>query len=720
MVEIENQLSRELNIRPDQIHGALDLLTQGDTVPFIARYRKERTNNLNEIQIREIWDRYQYYQGLEERRRVILESIREQGKLSPQLEKRIQDTINKTELEDLYLPYRPKRKTRASRARDAGLEPLARWLFSLESGTASLDDHAESYINPERGIETTAQALKGAGDILAEEFSEDTGVRKYLRRLAGQSGRLVSRVKTKFSREKTKFQMYYDYSEPVSRIVSHRILAMFRGEREKILNLKLEIPDDKAIVFLENCFLHHPRSSSALFLKEVIRDSYKRLLLPSLENEIRKILQQRAEKEAFKVFGDNLGSLLMAPPAGQRPVLGIDPGFRSGCKIAVLENTGKFLEHRTIFPHEPRNESEAAAEILKKLIKSHQIELIAVGNGTAGRETDAFVRRVIHTMNESKKPVSVIISEAGASVYSASPAAVKEFPDFDVTVRGAISIGRRLQDPLAELVKIDPKSIGVGQYQHDVDQTRLRDKLEEVVESCVNRVGVNVNLASLELLKYVAGLSHKHAAAIIRRRDDSGPFRARKEFLEVPGLGAKTFEQCAGFLRISNALNPLDNSAVHPERYGLVEKMAAGLGKSVTQIIGKPRLVDTIPVETFTGPDTNSATLADILEELRKPGRDPRDKFQYAHFSEQVKELSDLQPGMQLEGIVTNVTNFGAFVDIGVHQDGLVHISEIADRFVDDPRKFLRTGQVVTVKVLQLDEDLGRIGLSLRRVNLKD
>lgn len=424
---------------------------------------------------------------------------------------------------------------------------------------------------------------------------------------------------------------------------------------------------------------------------------------------------KRAEDESFQVFGDNLESLLMAPPAGRRPVMGIDPGFRTGCKIAVLDHTGKFLEHQTIFPHAPRNQSQEAGDIIIRLLKPYKIELIAAGNGTAGRETEAFIRGILNAVSAPAEPVVVMVSEAGASVYSASPAAAAEFPDFDLTVRGAISIGRRLQDPLAELVKIDPKSIGVGQYQHDVDQTRLKKKLEEEVESCVNRVGVDVNLASEELLKYVAGLSRKHTSALVRRREDKGPFLTRNEFLKVSGLGGKAFELCgAGFLRISGAANPLDNSAVHPERYKLVEQMSEALHQSVTSIIGKPEWVDKIPVDQFSGPETSPATLKDILEELKKPGRDPREKFQYARFSENVKEISDLYPGMQLEGVVTNVTNFGAFVDIGVHQDGLIHISEIADRFIDDPRKFLRTGQIVTVKVLQIDEDLGRIGLSMR------
>lgn len=715
MLNIEEQLNRELNIPTKHIHGTLALLLQGDTVPFIARYRKEKTGALNEIQIRMIREKYQYYKELDKRRQTILDSIQELGKLEPQLEKKILQTTSKTELEDLYRPYRPKRKTRASRARAAGLEPLARWIFRLESETASLQRQAESFINPEAGVDSGEQALQGAGDILAEEFSEDARVRQYLRKLSLKEGLLTSKVKTKFSGEKTKFHMYYDYREPVSRIQAHRILAMFRGEREKILQLKLDIPEDKATGYLENYFIHHPAGPAAGFLKEVIQDSWNRLIFPSLENDVRNVLQEKAEEESFKVFGDNLASVLMAPPAGQRPALGIDPGFRTGCKIAVLDHTGKFLEHRTIYPHEPRKESSEAGLILKELITSYDVELIAVGNGTAGRETDAFVHGIMETFPESKRPICVIVSEAGASVYSASSAAAEEFPELDVTVRGAISIGRRLQDPLAELVKIDPKSIGVGQYQHDVNQARLRDKLKEVVETCVNRVGVNVNLASVELLKYVAGLTRSHAAAIVRHREEKGPFSSRQDLVSVPGLGEKTYEQCAGFLRIPDSVNPLDNSAVHPERYALVEKMASALRTSVTRIIGRPELVDKIPIHKFTGPETGLETLSDILDELKKPGRDPRDKFQYARFSEQVKEISDLEPGMHLEGVVTNVTNFGAFVDIGVHQDGLVHISEIAERFVDDPRKFLQTGQVITVKVLKVDQDLGRIGLSMRQ-----
>ncbi len=715
MLNIKEQLSTELNISLNQVQGTLELLKQGDTVPFIARYRKEKTGSLDEIQIRALWDKYQYYLELEARRNVILESIQNQDKLSPELEKRILSTHNKAELEDLYLPYRPRRRTRASSAREAGLEPLARWIFKCAGDSSSLKQEAAEHLNPKAGIKTAEQALRGAGDILAEDFSENAEVRKFLRGLAEKEGIFISCVKSKFKKEKTKFNMYFDYREPVSQIPSHRILAMFRGEREKILQLKLAIPEDTAIKYMEKRFVLHRGGAAADFLRNVILDCNKRLLFPSIENEIRKTLMERAEDESFQVFGDNLQSLLMAPPAGQRPVMGIDPGFRTGCKIAVLGPTGAFLDHKTIYPHEPKNQSREAGELIIHLLNSYEIELIAVGNGTAGRETEAFVRGVMNAVSGTAQPAIVLVSEAGASVYSASPAAAEEFPDFDLTVRGAISIGRRLQDPLAELVKIDPKSIGVGQYQHDVNQTRLKNKLEEVVESCVNRVGVNVNLASAELLKYVAGLSRKHARALVRYREDNGPFQNRKEMLKLPGLGAKTFEQSAGFMRISGAANPLDNSAVHPERYALVERMAAVLDKSVTAIIGKPEWVDKIPVKQFIGPGTAPATLNDILEELKKPGRDPREKFQYARFSEHVKDISDLHPGMQLEGVVTNVTNFGAFVDIGVHQDGLVHISEIADRFIDDPRKFLRTGQIVAVKVLQIDEDLGRIGLSMRR-----
>ncbi len=713
-MDILKQVASELNLKIRQVSNTQELLHEGATIPFIARYRKERTENLDETQIRYIAQKYQYYKDLDERRDTILESIRSQGKLTPDLEKEIHQTINKTELEDLYLPYRPKKATRASKAREAGLEPLARWIHELKEERANLVSMAEDFINEEKGYDTPEKALQGACDILAEELADDAGIRKAMRSLALQEGCFVSTVKKQHATQKTKFQMYHDFKEKVDRIVSHRMLAMLRGEKEKVLNLKLEVPTDKSLSKLESTFIKNPGSAAFNMLKKTVKDSFERLLLPATETEIRRELREKAEFEAFKVFSANLRDLLLAAPAGQKPVLGIDPGFRTGCKLVGLDKTGKFLEFQTIFPHPPQKDTEDAAETILKMVATHGIQLIAIGNGTASRETEAFVRQAIKKIPEEKRPICVIVSEAGASVYSASKGAAEEFPDFDVTVRGAISIGRRLQDPLSELVKIDPKAIGVGQYQHDVNQTNLKSVLADVVESCVNRVGTDLNLASVELLKYVAGLSPTTAARIVEYRDNHGVFTSREELKKVPGIGDKSFEQAAGFLRVPGAPNPLDNSAVHPERYVLVEKMADAVEEPLAMVIGNVDLIKRIPKEKFVSGDVGLPTVEDILLELEKPGRDPREEFRYAHFSDEVKEITDIEPGMLLEGTVTNVTNFGAFIDIGVHQDGLVHISQIADCYVDDPRNFVKVGQIVKVKVLQVDEDLKRISLSLK------
>jgi len=713
-MDIIKQLVSEFNLKTEQISNTLQLLREGATVPFIARYRKERTENLDETQIRGIERKNQYYLDLEERRDTILESIKSQGKLTPELEKKILGTLNKTELEDLYLPYRPKKATRASKARDAGLEPLACWIHELQEETADLLSKAAEFINKEKGYDTPEKVLQGASDILAEELANDADIRKQLRSLALYEGIIVSAAKKQYSTQKTKFQMYHDFNEKVDRIVSHRMLAMLRGEKEKVLSLKLEVPADKSLKQMEFAFIRHPRSAASVILKDVTKDSFERLLLPATENEIRRDLRERSELEAFKVFSANLRELLLAAPAGHKPVLGIDPGFRTGCKIVGLDKTGKFLENQTIYPHPPQKDTKEAEKTIINMVERHGIELIAVGNGTASRETEAFVQQAINKIPEIKRPICVIVSESGASVYSASKLAAEEFPDFDVTVRGAISIGRRLQDPLSELVKIDPKAIGVGQYQHDVNQKNLKSALMDVVESCVNMVGTDLNLASVELLKYVAGLSRTTATHIVEYRDAHGAFSSREELKEVPGIGDKSFVQAAGFLRIPGAPNPLDNSAVHPERYVLVEKMAEAVNVPLEQIIGKVDLIRRIPKEKFISGDVGLPTIEDILLELEKPGRDPREEFRYAQFSDEVKEMTDLEPGMVLEGTVTNVTNFGAFIDIGVHQDGLVHISQIADCYVDDPRNFVKVGQIVKVKVLQVDVDLKRISLSLK------
>jgi uncharacterized protein len=713
-MDIPGRLIAEFKLQPFQLKNALGLFSQGATVPFIARYRKEMTGSLDEVQIRDLQHRYEYYRELDERRLTILESIREQGKLTPQLEAKIQKTLLKTELEDLYLPYKPKRLTRATKARDAGLAPLSEWLLACTERGADPLGRAASFVNVEKGFDTPEKALLGAQDILAESMSENADVRRHLRQVAFSEGVIQSVVKKEFKEQKTKFEMYYDFKEKVITVVSHRVLAMFRGEHEKVLRVSLELPYATVAAYLESMLVGHPESATAQLLKTTAQDAYERLLLPATETEIRIELREKAEDEAFKVFGENLAALLLSSPAGRKAVLGIDPGFRTGCKVAALDNTGKFLEYQTIFPHEPHKKTAEAARIVLEMIARHSIQLVAIGNGTAGRETDDFVRDAIASLPEENRPVSVVVNESGASVYSASEVAAREFPDFDVTVRGAISIARRLQDPLAELVKIDPKAIGVGQYQHDVNPHKLKSSLEEVVESCVNRVGVDVNLASEELLQYVSGLSRSVAARLVAYRNENGAFDSREALKRVPGLGEKTFELAAGFLRIAGAKNPLDNSAVHPERYDLVEKMAAKLQTTIEGLIGNTALVRSIDKNKFVSDSAGMPTVNDIVSELEKPGRDPRASFTYARFSRDIREIADVKEGMRLEGTVTNVTNFGAFVDIGVHQDGLVHISEMADFFVSDPKKVVHVGQVVNVSVVKVDTVLKRISLSMK------
>ena len=714
-MEISQRLAQESGLSADQVRPTLSLFDEEATIPFIARYRKEKTGNLDETQLRDLAHRYEFHKELEARKETILGTIRELGKLTPELEALITETADRTELEDLYLPYKPKRTTRALKAREAGLEPLARWLIGQDDPGADPATEGAKFLNPEKGVETAESALQGACDILAEEWAEDAGLRKWLRALMTAEGSLLSSAKKESADRKTKFEMYYNFREKIDSLPSHRILALLRGEKEKVLKLELEYPKDKAVRHFVYQVIPHPRSAAAPKLLETVVDTIDRLLAPSVETEIRRDLRMRAEAEAFDVFGENLRDLLLAAPAGRLVVIGLDPGFRTGCKAAVVDGTGRYLESCTIFPNEPKNDTDGARLALYELIRTHHASLIAVGNGTAGRETEKFVREALAELPAKSRPLCVVISESGASVYSASPAAKREFPKLDVTVRGAISIARRLQDPLAELVKIEPKSIGVGQYQHDVDQVRLKTALTEIVESCVNQVGVDLNLASEELLQHVSGLNKGTAAAIISRRNEQGPFRSREELREVKGLGEKTFEQAAGFLRIPGASHPLDDSAVHPERYGLVERMASTLETTVPSMIGNTALLHSIDPAAFVSDDAGLPTLRDILQELEKPGRDPRAEFHYADFSTGIRELADLAAGMLLEGVVTNVANFGAFVDIGVHQDGLVHVSELSERFVKDPRQAVRIGQVVKVKVLSIDIERRRIGLSIRQ-----
>ncbi len=713
-MNISEQLVKDFDLKTFQVQNTLALFDEGATVPFISRYRKEATGSLDEIQVRDLEHKYEYYKELDDRRATILDSIRSQEKLTPELEKKINATLSKTELEDLYLPYKPKRITRGKKARDAGLEPLARWIHDLEAPEADIIAEASKYINAEAGFDTPEKALGGACDILAEELSDNADIRKWFREMAMEEGEMISKVKKDFEEKKTKFEMYYDYKEPVKAIPSHRFLAMLRGEKEKVLRLELAFPREKAIAYLESKLIAHVGSAAEPTLKRVVEDTLDRFLSIATETEIRNEVRARAEDVAFDVFGKNLRELLMSPPAGRKPVIGLDPGFRTGCKMVALDNTGKYLEYATIFPNQPQNKIDEARAVLLAFIQKYGIKLIAIGNGTASRETESFVRESIADIPAEHQPICVVVNESGASVYSASEVAIKEFPDFDLTVRGAVSIARRLQDPLSELVKIDPKSIGVGQYQHDVNQSKLKKALEEVVESCVNTVGVDINLASEELLKYVSGLTRTHAKNIVKFRNEKGAFHSRDILTDVSGIGPKAFEQSAGFLRIPGADNPLDNSSVHPERYDFVTSMASALSTSIHSLIGNKQALAQVDKKLFVTDDIGLPTIDDILAELEKPGRDPREEFKYAKFDENITKLSDLTEGMALEGTVTNVTNFGAFVDIGVHQDGLVHISELADRFVKDPNDIVKVGQVVKVRVLSVDSHLKRIALSMK------
>ncbi len=678
--EILLHIAQSLNLPLHGLTAVIGLLSEGGTVPFIARYRKEATGNLDEVQIRDIEEKVGYFQDLVSRRETILASILEQGKLTDELKARIEATFDKSELEDLYLPYRPKRRTKATIARDRGLEPLSDYLWAQQSTGQSLAEFAATFINPEKEVASAEDALEGARHIVAETISENADLRKALRQLMFDEGIIVSKKSFDAVDEQEKFKMYYDYREPVKTIPSHRMLAIRRGETESVLYFLIELEPLRATSLLRARVLRGSGDWTP-HLELAIDDSWKRLLNPSIQGELRLELKKRSDTDAIQVFRDNLQNLLLAAPAGPISVLGIDPGLRTGCKIAVVDETGKFLANDVLYLHTSKNAASGAGATLAALIAKHNVRAIAIGNGTASRETDAFVREFLreHQLNNL---FSVTVSESGASIYSASDIARQEFPDLDLTVRGAISIARRLQDPLSELVKVDPKSIGVGQYQHDVDQRQLQQSLETVIESCVNRVGVDLNTSSWTLLRYVAGVTERTALNIVAYRDEHGKFRSRAQLNKVPGIGAKTFEQAAGFLRIRDGENPLDRTAVHPESYPVVEQIAQTLNTPIDMLIQSPQLLTTINAKQLSA---GSFTVADILEELRKPGRDPRDQFVAPSFSEAVREFSDVQPDMILEGIVTNVTKFGAFVDIGVHQDGLVHISELSNRFIKEP-----------------------------------
>jgi uncharacterized protein len=707
--EILLHIAQTLNIPMRGLVAVIELLDDGGTVPFIARYRKEATGNLDEVQIRDIEEKLAYFRDLTERRATILASIAEQGKLTDELKARIEATLDKSELEDLYLPYRPKRRTKATIAREKGLEPLALYLWQQEPTDQPLETFAATFVNVELGVATVDEALEGARHIIAEWISEDADLRKALRRIMFDEGVIVSRKVTDAVDEQEKFKMYYEYSEPVKTIPSHRMLAIRRGEGESILYFLIELEPERSLALIRHHVLRQ-QGDWTHQLELAIDDAWKRLLNSSIQAEIRMELKRRSDTDAIQVFRDNLYNLLLAPPAGPISVLGIDPGLRTGCKVAVVDATGKMLAHDVLYLHTSKHGNAEAVPKLEALLRQHNVRAIAIGNGTASRETDAFVRDFLHEKNIDGL-FSVTVSEAGASVYSASDVARQEFPDLDLTVRGAISIARRLQDPLSELVKVDPKSIGVGQYQHDVDQRQLHESLENVIESCVNRVGVDLNTSSWTLLRFVAGITERTAQNIVTHRNEKGSFRSRTQVLEVAGIGPKTYEQAAGFLRIRDGDNPLDMTAVHPESYPVVEQIALSLHTSVKEIIQQPQLLEKVDSKKLSA---GAYTLDDILAELRKPGRDPRDKFVAPVFHEQVRELTDVQPGMVLEGVVTNVTKFGAFVDIGVHQDGLVHISELSNRYIKEPSEAVKAGQIVKVKVLNVDAKAKRIALSIK------
>ncbi|MDX1505716.1 MAG: Tex family protein [Spongiibacter sp.] len=717
MSAIANRIAQELNVQSTQVSAAIALLDEGATVPFISRYRKEVTGGLDDTQMRDLESRLAYLRELEDRRATILNSIREQEKLTPELERDILAADSKNRLEDLYLPYKPKRRTKGQIALEAGLGPLADTLLDDPSQDPAV--LAADFINAEKGIADIKAALDGAKYILMERFSEDANLLAKLRNYLWENGQLSAKVMTGKEQEGAKFRDYFEHSEPLKTTPSHRALAMFRGRNEAILALSITAGDEDStshpceIMVAEHLGIKDQGRPADGWLKEVVRWTWRIKLYTHLETDLLGSLRERADAAAIDVFARNLKDLLLAAPAGPRPTIGLDPGLRTGVKIAVLDATGQVLDHGAIFPNQPQNKIAESAAVLLSMIKTHNIELIAIGNGTASRETERFVKDLLKAHPELNC-ASVMVNESGASIYSASEYAAKEFPDLDVTIRGAISIGRRLQDPLAELVKIDPKSIGVGQYQHDVSQTALSRSLEAVVEDCVNAVGVDVNTASPALLSRVSGLNLSISANIVDYRNQHGAFKSREQLLSVSRFGAKTFEQAAGFLRIMGGDNPLDASAVHPESYSVVEKIVNRCGREVHNLIGDSRFLKSLNAADYADERFGIPTISDIIQELDKPGRDPRPDFKTAEFKDGVEKISDLEADMILEGVVTNVTNFGAFVDIGVHQDGLVHISALSNTFVKDPHTVVKAGDIVKVKVMEVDAQRKRIALSMR------
>ncbi|AZQ64586.1 RNA-binding transcriptional accessory protein [Flammeovirga pectinis] len=709
-MNITNKIAQVLSISEAQVKDTLALLDDGATVPFISRYRKEVTGSLDEVQVADIRDKALQLRELDKRRESILKSIDDQGKLTDELKSKINKAEIMSALEDIYLPYKPKRKTKASIAKERGLEPLADLLLSPDLST-NIETEAAKFINLEKDVEDTTKALAGARDIIAERLNEDQETRQEIRALFMKKGSFKARVIPGKENEGTKYKDYFDWTEAVGKAPSHRVLAMRRAEKEMIISLDCSPEEEDALYLLEDIHVDR-RTPSADQIQLAVKDAYKRLLKPSMETESRLMSKKAADEEAIGVFAENLRQLLLSAPLGQKSVLALDPGFRTGCKLVCLDRQGKLLENTTVYPNEPQRKMAESGATVKYLCEKHNIEAIAIGNGTASRETESFVRN----LGLSNVQV-VVVNESGASIYSASEIARNEFPDHDLTVRGSVSIGRRLMDPLAELVKIDPKSIGVGQYQHDVDQSALKASLDDVVMSCVNAVGVEVNTASKELLSYVSGLGPSIAQNIVDFRNENGAFTSRTQLKKVARLGPKAYEQCAGFLRIRDAKNPLDTSAVHPESYAIVKKMADDLGVTIKDLMSKEDLHKQIKLDNYVTDSVGIPTLTDILKELAKPGRDPREQFEAFQFAEGVEKMTDLTIGMKLPGIVTNITNFGAFVDIGVHQDGLVHLSQMADRYISDPNEVVKVHQKVQVVVTDIDISRNRIALSMKGSN---
>ena len=716
MIKIEDILIKEFNLKPFQVHNTISLIDEGNTIPFIARYRKEVTGELNDQVLRELHERLVYLRSLEDRRNDVKRIIDEQGKLSEELAKKLDNAVTLQEIEDLYRPYKPKRRTRASIAREKGLEPLAVVIITQDPKLKDFMSIANGYINEEKSVNTVEEAINGAMDIIAEDLSDNAELRKLLREMFYRHGMIETKAN---KQEESVYTMYYDYKEPVSKIAGHRILAVNRGEKEEFLRVEILMPEEQVINFIKARSLRNPRSVTSQYVEIACEDAWKRLIYPSVEREVRNELTEKAEENAMKVFSQNLKQLLLQPPIKGRTVLALDPGYRTGCKLAVVDDTGKVLETGVIYPTPPANKIEQSATFVKSLINKYDVDIISIGNGTASRETENFVADLIKSI--TKKVNYMVVSEAGASVYSASKLAAEEFPEFDVALRSAVSIGRRLQDPLAELVKIDPKAIGVGQYQHDMNQKKLGESLGGVVEDCVNSVGVDLNTASASLLSYIAGINSTVAKNIVEYREENGKFFSRAELKKVKKLGEKAYEQCAGFLRIPEGKNVLDNTSVHPESYPAAQKLLKGLGYEISAV-GEKRLGDLDSKVSSKGIENVARdlgvgipTLKDIIKELQKPGRDPRDELPKPIFRSDVLEMEDLKPGMVLTGTVRNVADFGAFVDIGVHQDGLVHISELADKFVKNPMEIVSVGDIVQVKILEVDVKRKRISLSMKK-----